>query len=62
MTNACYEESGRLYGVINVRSADDYTAFGESRIAHLVELSDEERIDRWKKYWFPDVRIEYNGA
>lgn len=62
LTNVCYQEDGCLYGSINVRSAGDYSGFGDSRVAQLQELSDEERIERWKKYWFPNVEIVYEDA
>jgi hypothetical protein len=57
MTNACHEENGSLYGSINVRSAKDFADFGDAHVAHLVGLDDQQRVDRWKKYWFPDVTI-----
>ncbi len=62
LTNVCYEEDGYLYGSINIRSAKDSASFGEGHKAHLAELSDDERIERWKKYWFPNVKIGYESA
>lgn len=59
MTGVCYEENGCLYGSINVRSTDAYDAFSEGQVAHLEQLDDTARIDRWKKYWFSKVIIEY---
>jgi hypothetical protein len=59
MTGVCYEESGRVYGTINVRSANEPAIFGEGRVASLAQLSDLERVWRWKNFWFPDVEFEY---
>ena len=62
MIGVCYEENGSIYGAINIRSAHDYRAFGKSHLAHLTQLTDEERIKRWKKLWFSNVKIEYEIA
>lgn len=59
MIGVCYEEGNIAYGSINVRSADEYDAFGEAEVAHLTQQSDEERIRRWKELWFSDVLIEH---
>jgi hypothetical protein len=62
LAGVCYEENGCIYGSINVRSACEYAAFGESQIAHLEQLNDEDRINRWKNYWFRNVQIKYESA
>ena len=62
MTNVCYEENDCVYGSINVRSAEDFAKFGKGHVTHLVELSDKERINRWKNIWFSNVKIEYESA
>jgi hypothetical protein len=56
-----YEEGGRVYGAINIRSSEEYGLFGDSKEMHLTELDDEERIKRWKENWFSGVVIEYEG-
>jgi hypothetical protein len=61
MTGVCYEENGCVYGSINVRSACEHAAFGYNQIAQLEQLSDEDRIKRWKKYWFRNVLINYEN-
>lgn len=55
MIGVYYEEDGSVYGSINTRSANEFSAFGEGQVAHLAQLSDEDRINRWKQYWFADV-------
>lgn len=62
MIGVCYEENGSIYGAINIRSTHEYHAFGKSHSAHLTQLTDEERIKRWKKLWFTNVKIEYETA
>lgn len=59
MIGVCYEENDSTYGAINIRSAHDYRAFGKSHPTHLTQLTDEDRIKRWKKLWFSNVKIEY---
>jgi hypothetical protein len=62
MIGVCYEENGRIYGSINVRSTSEYSIFGENQTVQLSQLSDEVRINRWKKYWFVNVLINYENA
>lgn len=62
MTNVIYEEEGVLFGSINVRATVNYGSFGEGLHAHLSQLSDEERIKRWKNIWFSNVKLEYEKA
>lgn len=62
MIGVCYVENGSIYGAINIRSAHDYLAFGKSSPAHLTQLTDEERINRWKKLWFSNVKVGYEIA
>jgi hypothetical protein len=62
MTHVCYEENGSFYGSINVRSANDFACFGGAHVTHLIGLSDQERINRWKAFWFQNVEILIEGA
>jgi hypothetical protein len=61
MIGVCYEEDGRIFGSINVRSSAVYSNFGETQTINLLQLSDEERISRWKQYWFEKVLIKYKN-
>lgn len=49
MANVCYEENNTVYGSINIRSSIDYAKFGQAHVAHSIELSDQERINRSQK-------------
>jgi len=62
MTGVCYEERGTIFGSINIRSAYANDAFSESQVAHITQLSDEERIKRWKDYWFTNVIFKYENG
>ena len=62
MTSVCYEENGSIYCSVNIRSANDYGAFSEGHAAHLTQLTDEERINRWKEFWFSNVRVKHESA
>ena len=62
LTNVLFEQSGHIFGAINVRSANDYSKFSEGQVLHLTHLGDKERIGRWKEYWFSDVKIEYENT
>ncbi|MES9828365.1 MAG: hypothetical protein ABW201_08885 [Candidatus Thiodiazotropha sp.] len=58
MTGVCYEEGGVIYGSVNIRATREYGEFGKGQVAHLTELSDKERIARWKDLWFSNIKIE----
>lgn len=62
LTNVVYEENNCIYASINTRSADEYATFGNGQVAHLAQLSDEDRIKSWKNAWFHNVEIEYESA
>lgn len=59
LTNVCYEEGGNIYASINAsatRCSDDFAA---NQVIKLTQLTDEERIRRWKQVWFSNIRVEY---
>jgi hypothetical protein len=62
MTGVCFEQDGCVYGSINIRSSVEYGMFGDSKEIRLTQLSDEERIKRWKENWFSWVVIENQNA
>jgi hypothetical protein len=62
MTGVCYEESGCVYGSINIRSSDEYGLFSDGQEMQLTQLSDDDRIKRWKDKWFSGVVIEYEKS
>jgi hypothetical protein len=62
MTAVCYEENGCVYGTINIRSSEEYDLFSDGQEMRLTQLSDNERIKRWKDNWFSYVVIEHESA
>jgi hypothetical protein len=62
LTNVLFQDGHDIYGSINVRSVSNHKAFSEAEKAHLVDLSDEERIQRWKRIWFPNVTIQHENV
>jgi hypothetical protein len=62
MVGVCYEDGGRVYGSINIRSCGECDLFGDSKEMALAELSDEDRVKRWKENWFSPVEIEYEAV
>ncbi len=53
------QEGGETWGAIN-SAAIDGVIFGEKVSVSPKKLSDQEKIERWKKVWFPDVTISTN--
>jgi len=62
LTNVLFRDGHDVYGAINARSVSNYMALSESEAVHLIDLSDEERIQRWKRIWFPNVTIQRENA
>jgi len=53
---------GRLFAVINAMAVDGATKFGERRSVSPKKLSADEKLQRWRDLWFPDIRVEVNGG
>lgn len=62
LVGVCYEERGIVYGSLNTKSLHTNSGFGEFQVISPMQLTDEERIKRWKKFWFSNVEIEYENA
>ncbi len=62
MVGVCYEEQGCIYGSVNTKAIQGSNDFGESQVISPKQLTDEERIKRWKEFWFSNVKIEYEKA
>ena len=58
LTNVVYKGNNNIYASINIRTADEYSAFGKGKVAHLAQLTDEERIKRWESAWFHNVELK----
>lgn len=61
MVAVCYEEKGCIYCSVNTKTVCDNNNFGEIQLVSPKQLTDVERIKRWKAIWFSNVQIEYEG-
>ncbi|MBV8465994.1 MAG: hypothetical protein JO218_08620 [Burkholderiales bacterium] len=52
-----YEDSGTLYGVVNVRALEGDVAMGEGQPVSPKTLSADDKVTRWKKLWFQRVAV-----
>ena len=62
LVGVCYEEQGCIYGSVNTKAIQGGNDFGESQIISPKQLTDVERIKRWKELWFSNVKIEHENA
>ena len=60
LVGACYQEEGKLFGVVNVRILP--REFGTTVTASPKRFGPEEKVGRWKEIWFSDVRVEKSSA
>jgi len=62
LVGVCYEENGCIYGSINIRSSNTGNKVGLIEAISPEQLTYEQRIERWKKFWYSNVSIEYESA
>lgn len=62
LIGGAYQTEGRTFAAINTRIVDDGAVFGESQSASPKILSADEKISRWKKLWFADVKFDATAA
>jgi len=62
LVGVCYEEHGIVYASLNTKSLHTNNELSESQIISPKQLTDKERIKRWKEFWFSNVKIEYENA
>ncbi|MCP4754432.1 MAG: aldehyde-activating protein [Proteobacteria bacterium] len=53
-----YTEEKKVYAGINSNTIMGNSQFGKKEIVSPRKLNSENKVDRWKKIWFPDVRID----
>jgi hypothetical protein len=58
LVGALYREDGRVYATINVKALEGAESCGAEQAVSPKRLSAEEKVARWKKLWFPDVKLE----
>ena len=52
-----YQEEAALYMSINSRAVSAPDKFGDAEATSPKQLSDAERVQRWKELWFSDTAI-----
>ena len=62
LVGVCYEEHGCIYGSVNTRSSNASDGFGDKEAISPKQLTDEQRIKRWKDFWYSNVSIKYESA
>ena len=62
LVGALYRESHRLFGTVNVRVLDSRVSFGPERGVSPKLLSPNQKVQRWRDIWFPDVRLDIEGS
>lgn len=51
------EHAGRLYGAINATCMDERDAFAPAACASPQRLGADEKVERWRQLWVPDVEL-----
>lgn len=57
MVCATYTDGNEIYGTLNSKTLSNRDQLSPSQVATPKLLSPEEKIERWKALWFPDVTI-----
>jgi hypothetical protein len=58
MVGALYRESNRLFGTLNAKALDTRLLFGSEESVSPKLLSAEQKAQRWRDIWFPEVLLE----
>lgn len=62
LVGVCYQEPGQMYAAVNSMAFENVAGFGAAITVSPKKLNDQEKIQRWKKIWFSDVRINTVSA
>ena len=57
LVGALYRGEGHVYGTVNAKAIETATQFGSQTTVSPKELTGGEKVERWKKIWFADVRL-----
>lgn len=52
-----WEDAGTTYAALNAQILDNHAILGATQPASPAQLPLQERMARWRKLWFADVRI-----
>jgi hypothetical protein len=56
LIGALYRESHRVFGTLNAKALD--SSFGSEQGVSPKSLAQDQKIQRWRDIWFPDVRLD----
>ena len=51
-------ETIRLFGALNVKALDSRLSFGPEQGVSPKLLSPDQKVQRWRDIWFPDVLLD----
>jgi hypothetical protein len=57
LVGALYREADRLFGTLNVQALDCRAAFGAAHSVSPKLLAADQKVQRWRDLWFPDVTV-----
>jgi hypothetical protein len=58
LVGALYRESNRLFGTLNAKALDSTSSFGPEQSVSPKVLSPDQKVQRWRDIWFPDVLLQ----
>lgn len=58
LISALHDNGDQLYGAVNASTANKNTRFGKAQSVSPKHLSENNKIERWSKIWFPKVVIK----
>jgi hypothetical protein len=58
LVGAFYRESHRLFGTLNVKALDSRLSFGAEQAVSPKLLSPDQKVQRWRDIWVPDVHLD----
>jgi hypothetical protein len=57
LVGALYRDDGRVYATVNAKAMEGAPDFGAEQPVSPKELGPDDKVARWKKLWFSNVRL-----
>ena len=57
LAGVLFVRDGRTYGAVNARIMDGPAGFGVPQCVSPKNLAVDEKVERWRNIWFPDVTL-----
>jgi hypothetical protein len=57
LVGALYQEADRVFGTVNAKALDCRSSFGPEQPVSPKSLPADQKAQRWRDIWFPDVTI-----